>query len=334
MNTSLWHSGRRRFIKIAASAAGLGWQPAHAAPDEEKILHTWHGVALGADASLQLYHPDRQEAERLTAACLDEVSRLEKIFSLYQHASAICRLNRDGRLEQPPMELVELLSLSQHIAQITGGAFDPTVQPLWELYAAHFANLGADPAGPSPASLQEALGRVGISEIEIEPSGVRFLKPNIAITLNGIAQGYITDRVIDLLRSNGMQHALADMGEIRAIGTHPHGDPWSVGLEDPILPGHVAHRLLLVDKAVSTSGGYGLHFDAAGRFNHIFDPRTGRTSENFLAVSVVANTATLADGLSTAFSVMPLARIRKVAKVASAKIFLRMTDGSDVIFDE
>ncbi|WP_300784733.1 FAD:protein FMN transferase [Enhydrobacter sp.] len=333
MTTNPGRPGRRRFIRIAASAAGLGWQAAHAAPEHARMLHTWRGVALGADASLQLYHPDEREAERLTAVCLDEVSRLEKIFSLYRQDSAIRRLNHGGRLDQPPMELVELLSLSRHIAQLTGGAFDPTVQPLWELYAAHFAKPNADPAGPSPASLEDALGRVGVSGIEIEPNGIRFLKPNMGITLNGIAQGYVTDRVVDLLRSNGLQHVLADMGEIRALGTRPHGDPWSVGLEDPVFPGQVAHRLFLVDKAVSTSGGYGFHFDAAGRFNHIFDPSTGGTSENFLSVSVVTKTATFADGLSTAFSVMPLARIREVAKTAGAKIFLRMSDGSDVIID-
>jgi thiamine biosynthesis lipoprotein len=330
MNTNPRYPGRRRFIKIAASAAGLGCQSAHAAPEHATMLHRWHGVALGADASLQLYHLDRREAERLTAACLDEVSRLEKVFSLYRQDSAIRRLNHDGRLDRPPMELVELLSLSRHIAQLTGGAFDPTVQPLWELYAAHFSKLNADPAGPSPASRQDALERVGVSGIEIEPSSIRFLKPNMGITLNGIAQGYITDRVVDLLRSNGMRHVLADMGEIRALGTRPHGDPWSVGLEDPIFPGQVAHRLFLVDKAASTSGGYGFHFDAAGRFNHILDPSTGWTSENFLSVSVIADSATIADGLSTAFSVMPLANVRECTQAVRAATYVTLCDGSQV----
>lgn len=333
MSESPGRPGRRRFIKIAASAAGFGWQAAHAAPDNAKIMHTWRGVALGADASLQLYHPDQQDAERLIAACLDEVSRLEKIFSLYRQDSAICRLNLDGSLSQPPLEFVELLSFSQHVAQLTEGAFDPTVQPLWNLYAAHFSKPDPDPAGPSAASLQDALARIGISAIEVDTRQIRFLKPNMAITLNGIAQGYITDRVVDLLRSNGMRHALADMGEIRALGTRLHGDAWSVGLEDPVFPGQVAHRLFLVDKAVSTSGGYGFHFDAAGRFNHIFDPRTGATSENSLSVSVIANTATLADSLSTAFSVMPLVDIQTTVGKLGASAYVTLPDGSLVAYD-
>ncbi len=328
MTICLSRPGRRRFIQIAASAAGLGWHAAHAAPDAGPPVHTWHGVALGADASLQLYHPDQKEAHRLIAACLAEVARLEKIFSLYREDSAIRRLNRDGNLDDPPIELVDLLSTSQRIAQTTSGAFDPTVQPLWELYARHFTAPNADPAGPPAAAIRAARDRLGISAIEVEAGRIRFLKPEMAITLNGIAQGYITDRIVELLRANGMKHALADMGEIRALGSRPEGSPWSVGLEDPVLPGHIATTIDLDNRAVSTSGGYGLHFDAAGRFNHIFDPRTGDTSENFLSVSVIADAATLADALSTAFSVMSLPDVRATSTALGVQAYVTAIDGS------
>ena len=100
----------------------------------------------------------------------------------------------------------------------------------------------------------------------------------MAITLNGIGQGYVTDRVVELLREGGVEHALVDMGETRAIGDHPAGGAWSVGLEDPASPGQVLDRIELIDRAVATSGGYGTQFDPAGRFNHIFDPADGSTS--------------------------------------------------------
>ena len=124
----------------------------------------------------------------------------------------------------------------------------------------------------------------------------------MSVTLNGIGEGYVTDRVVDLLRAGGVEHAMVDMGEIYALGTHPMGQPWSVGLEDPRAPEYIDQRIPLADRAVATSGGYGTMFDPAGQFNHLFEPRTGRTSWRWLSVSVEAATTTEADALSTAFA--------------------------------
>src|SRR5512139_328824 len=91
---------RRRFIRIAAVAGGASLLPGLAAAQAlSGGLRHWRGIALGADASLQVYHPDRATAERLIAASLDEVRRLEGIFSLYRQESELVRLNRDGRLD-------------------------------------------------------------------------------------------------------------------------------------------------------------------------------------------------------------------------------------------
>jgi len=319
MRPSLTRVGvaRRRFIHISAAAAGMALLPGvgRASPtfeDARRPLRIWRGVALGADAMLQLNHPDPAAADRLIDACLVEVSRLERIFSLYRDDSALCRLNRDGHLADPPIELVELLGQAESFSKLTAGAFDATVQPLWDLYANHFAALEPDPSGPSPAAVTGTLACVGHAALEIDPVRVSFAKPGMSVTLNGIAQGYITDRIVDLLRQAGIDRSLVDMGETRTIGPRPSGEPWIVGLEDPRAPGHVAERIEIANQAVATSGGYGTLFDAAGRFNHIFDPSTGRTSWRYLSVSVIAPTATTSDALSTAFSLMPPDGIREV----------------------
>jgi thiamine biosynthesis lipoprotein len=303
---------RRRFIRIIAAAPGMALAPgaAHstaerAADNPAEHLHLWRGAALGADAMIQFHHPDAATARRLIAQALIEVSRLERIFSLYDEQSAICRLNRAGGLDDPPLELIELLGQSEQFSQLTSGAFDATVQPLWDLYAAHFSDPHADPAGPARAAIGATLLRVGHAAIDVDPRQIRFTRAGMAITLNGIAQGYITDRVVDLLRHEGIDRSLVDMGEIRAMGARPLGGPWIVGLEDPSAPGRATERIALDNRAVSTSGGYGTLIDPAGRFNHIFDPATGRTSWRYASVSVVANMAATADALSTAFSLMP-----------------------------
>ena len=87
---------------------------------------------------MQIHHPDPAAADRLIAASLAEVERLERIMSLYRPDSALSRLNRDGSLENPPFDLVRVLSESRRYSAISGGAFDVTVQPLWDLYAGTF----------------------------------------------------------------------------------------------------------------------------------------------------------------------------------------------------
>lgn len=331
---------RRRFIHISAAAAGLALLPAAlvsssgpfvaAAADAEQHLRVWRGVALGADAMLQIHHSDAAAADRLIERCLVEVARLERIFSLYRDDSAIRILNRDGRIADPPLEFVELLGQSMEISRLTGGAFDATVQPLWDLYAAHFSKPNADPAGPAKADIDAAARRVGFADLEIDPSFVRFSRADMAITLNGIAQGYITDRIVGLLREAGIDRSLVDMGETRAMGDRPAGGPWIVGLEDPDHPGMVAQRIEIENQAVATSGGYGTQFDAAGRFNHLFDPATGGTSWRYGSVSVVSPTATTADALSTAFSLMPLDKTRPIVDALGIKAYFTLPGGTRV----
>lgn len=322
---------RRRFIGISAAAAGFAVLPlagraAEAAASGAR-LRIWRGVALGADAMLQIHHPEPAIADRLIARSLAEIERLERVFSLYRPDSALVRLNRDGALDAPPLDLVRLLGEAQRYAALTGGAFDPTVQPLWRLYARHFERPDADPSGPPGRLVEAALALVGAEAVSVDPRQIRFARAGMAVTLNGIAQGYITDRVADLLLSEGIGHALVDMGETRALGGRPEGGPWLVGLEDPFAPGRVAQKLALRDRAIATSGGYGLRFDAAGRFNHILDPSTGSPSA-IPAVSVVASSATMADALSTAFCLMRPEATRVVAEHLGIAVHLVLGDGT------
>ena len=155
----------------------------------------------------------------------------------------------------------------------------------------------------------------------------------MAATLNGIGQGSITDRVVELLRAEGVENALVDMGETRAVGTHPEGGPWRVGIEDPAVRGEVAERVSLTNRAIATSGGYGTQFDPAGRFNHIFDPTNGHTSWRYRAVSTIASTATEADALSTAFCLMPAEQIRAVVQARRLSVHLAMPDGRRVLLE-
>jgi FAD:protein FMN transferase len=295
---------RRRFIAIAATACAGGALAAQGLPQESRAF-VWKGVALGANASLTVEHDDESQAKSAIEACLTEVARLERIFSLFQSDSALLRLNRDGRIDDAPADMRILLSEALSVAKLTGGAFDPTIQPLWALYARHFSAAGASPDGPAVEEINAALRLVDWRKVEIDDACVRFLQPGMALTLNGIAQGYITDKVGELLRERGYKHVLVNMGEELALGPKRQGGPWQVGLADPRVPGQIIRDLPLTSGAIATSGGYGFHFDPAGRFSHILDPRTGACARQWASVTVLAPRATRADALSTALSVMP-----------------------------
>lgn len=321
---------RRRFLGITAAACGLPLLPLGAAAGTSR-LRIWTGAALGADAVLQIHHPDPEAADRLIAAALAEVRRLEAIMSLYRDDSALVQLNRAGTLDDPPPDLVRVLAESAQFHVLTDGMFDVTVQPLWQLYAAHFGRPGADPAGPPAAVVRAAVARVGQGFVEYGPARIRFRRPGMGITLNSIGQGYITDRVVELLRARGVTHALVDMGKMRAIGTHPSGTPWRVGLENPDVPGAVAERITLRDdQALGTAGGYGTQFDAAGHFNHIFNPFDGTSSYRFKAVSVIAPTATEANVLSTAFTLMSIEQAYTVIRSRRLAAHFVLPDGRRV----
>jgi len=324
---------RRRFIAISAATAGLPLLPIElgALPDANSTIRTWRGVALGADAMLQFNHPDPGEAERLIKRSLAEVQRLERIFSLYREDTAICQLNAAGCLDDPPQDLIRILSESEEISRATGGAFDITVQPLWTLYATHFSSHRTDKKGPAPQQISAAVAHVGHDAMEFDTRQVRFQRQGMAITLNGIGQGYITDRVAEILLASGMEQALVDMGETRALGGRPDGGAWLVGLEDPRSPGRVDGTVPLRDRAIATSGGYGTQFDAAGRFNHIFDPNSGSTSSLYLSVSVIAPSATMADALSTAFSLMPPEETKRVIEQYRIEAHFVLPNGTKVI---
>jgi thiamine biosynthesis lipoprotein len=118
------------------------------------------------------------------------------------------------------------------------------------------------------------------------------------------------------------------MGESRALGPRPDGLPWRVGVADPEHPERIGETLEVTDQAIATSGAYGFRFDPAGRFNHLLDPRTGAPARLHRSVTVVMPTATGADALSTAFSLLPGGKITDVLrKVGTGQVRLVTSEG-------
>jgi len=291
-------STRRRFLAISAAAcvapsAALGARP----------MARWRGVALGAPTSITLAGLDETAAAPIFAAVEADVARLENIFSLYLPDSELCRLNRDGMLTAPSPEMLDLLSLTSSIYAATGGVFDPTVQPLWRVYAEVAWR------SPDPDALEAARGAVGWRFVRVGADEIRFSRQGMAMTLNGIAQGYIADRVAALLRGAGLRDVLVDMGEISAQGVRPDGKPWRAGIAAP--DGELMREIVLTDRALATSAPHGMILNDAGD-GHILDPRAGAPGGLWSIASVSADRAAVADGLSTAFCLLSKTEIDRI----------------------
>lgn len=298
---------RRRVIELFAASAALAAAPARASA--AKTLHRWSGAAMGAEASFAIRHEDPNEAARLITLARDEIARLEAMFSLYRSDSALSRLNREGRLINPPTDFLELMSICDSMTSATGGAFDPAVQSLWAYHAETAA--GARPA--DDAEFARRLAASGWRHVNAAPDELSFSKPGCALTLNGIAQGFATDKVAALLRANGLSNVLVSVGEIAAFGERAPGAPWRVGLRH-FPETRAGEEVTIRDGAIATSAPLATTFDETGRLGHILDPKTGEPAASaWRQISVLHPSAAIADGLSTGMTLMARAAIEQVA---------------------
>ncbi|MFP6715980.1 MAG: FAD:protein FMN transferase, partial [Alphaproteobacteria bacterium] len=233
-----------------------------------------------------------------------------------------------GHIETPAADLLNLLSSSSRFGDQTNGAFDVTVQPLWLLFSEHFSKQPGIQTGPSNADIKSALDLVDYRKIDITGGRVHFAKPGMAVTLNGIAQGYITDRVADLLRDQGISQVLVELGETRALDDHPDGRPWRIGLASPQDPNQTTETIELVDESVATSAGSGTILGGGGRYHHLFDPRTGKPATHHVSASVITKRAATADAMSTALFVLPTSQIEDIVqKIGGMKAVTTSPDG-------
>src|SRR4051812_39905535 len=323
---------RRRAIGVIAAAAGLPLMIAAVratAPSRQMV--NWQGEVLGAFSELTLWHTDAALSRRTILKVRAEIERYERIFSLYRDDSEISRLNAAGSLAKPSRELRALLEESQRFGVLSEGAFDISVQPLWRLYEAHFwsrTNVVEDLAGRAAEIARET---VDFRNIDTGAGRIAFARPNMGITLNSVAQGFITDAITDLVRNEGFESAVVDLGEFRTLGRHPEGRPWRLGIRNGKTTGEAGPTIELTDLALAVSGGYGTTFEPSGRFHHIFDPVTGASANAFVEVAVIGPRATAANALSTTICVAGEERAPMLlAAYPGTQAILTRRDGSVV----
>ena len=191
------------------------------------------GIAFGTKVSLKAAHANAEVLNKALDAAWREMLDVESAATLFRSESPICQLNRTGWLDNPPELLVQMLIQSLDIARMTDGAFDPTVQPLWRVYAGAYAAERY----ATEAEIAAAHALIGWDNIEIAPERIRLTKPGMALTLNGIAQGFATGRCLAVLAEHGIENAFLDTGEIGAAGKRDDQSSWTAAIADPRNPG-------------------------------------------------------------------------------------------------
>lgn len=293
----------RRRTFIAASLGTVAGAVGLCVPgtiERKGDLYTGAALAFGTTVTVTVVHPNGLQAELAIEDAFREAQRVDRLMSIYNPRSQVFQLNRDGVLDQPDPHLLTVLAQARALSELTKGAFDITVQPLWRTFR-EAAELGAL---PPQSSRLKAKSRVNWERVACDSERAYFLKSGMAITLNGLAQGYAADLARAAVRARGVENMLLDTGEFVGRGARGEHRPWMLGVLDPREAGKLAARLPVDGRSVATSGDYESSFTPDFVHHHIFDPATGESPQELASVTVLAPTAMQADGLSTAFMVM------------------------------
>ncbi len=291
------------------------------------LLREWRGGVMGTSFQLEAIGTDVVELDRVLGLVLDELRRVEDVFTVWR-ASELTRLNQ--RAGQGPIpvsrEMAEVIAVSVECGRVTGGAFDISyfpLRPLWDYKAEH-------PTLPTQEQVRAALEFVDYARILVDREGSTVELPaGFSLDLGGIAKGYGVDRGMRVLLEQGIANGLVQAGgDTKALG-RKFDKPWQIALKHPRRKDEVFAVLPVVNQCVQTSGDYERFFEIDGqRYHHILDPRTGWPSQGCMSATVIGPEATFCDGIATAMCVLgPEAGLALIEQLERVEAVLVGMDG-------
>ena len=265
---------RRRFMGMLGAAGWAGCS------SKKEAVETWKGIVMGIEVSIRFR--GKENTEKLGQLAENEAKRLEAIFSLWQDDSELARLNQQKKIKPSP-DLFACLKLARELYEKSNGAFDPTIET-YQSWLQDELIEGRDPDEEARAVKRQL---VDFSKVKISPQGV-ILRPEVLISLNAIAQGYLTDRIYELLEKESVKSALVNFGEYRVVGQ----EAWPVTIKGK-------NEAIQLKTALAVSSGSGKRMTATSTENHLMHPASGKSPEARKTYAVIADSAALADGLAT-----------------------------------
>jgi thiamine biosynthesis lipoprotein len=254
--------------------------------------------AMGSRCEVRLYASDEMAAARCAKRAIADVRRLDVKFSSFRDDSFVAEINRAataGLSVDVEDETATLLDYAATCFEQSDGLFDITAGVLRDAWAPERTLL------PDPAMLRSLLERVGFDKLVWQRPTLRFGVAGMALDFGGLVKEYAADRAAVICAEAGFKHGLVDLGgDIRIIGPHPDGAPWSVGIRHPRRSGEVMASIDLPRGAVATSGDYERFVEIDGRrYGHIVSPLTGMPVRALVSVSVVAEECIVAGSATT-----------------------------------
>ncbi|OEY67122.1 FAD:protein FMN transferase [Marinobacter sp. X15-166B] len=314
---------------VIAALAGCSFEP-------EQQIWEISGPVFGTSYHVKVVLPEDTDQLAALAEGIDAaLARVDASMSTWRPDSELSRFNNAADQSQwfaISTPLYEVLSASLQLSEFSGGSFDITVGPVVNLWG--FGPEATPETVPEPALLAERMAQTGYRHIELraDPPAVRTSVPQY-LDLSAIAKGYGTDAVARYLTDAGIESFLVEVGgEISARGRKPGGDAWRLAIEEPVSDARRINRIVALDgQAMATSGDYRNYYESEGkRYSHTIDPSTGKPVSHTLAsVTVIAESAMLADGYATAFTVLGYEQSRALATRENMAVYfiVREEDG-------
>jgi thiamine biosynthesis lipoprotein len=287
-----------RGLPLLAAVAGLGIAGTSLADP----LAVRREYVMGTIAEVRVHAVESGvDPDQAVEAAMGEIHAVDRLMAVQRPDSDVSRANRGAATRPVSVDhrVVEVLRASRHMSDLTDGAFDVTVLPTVRAWGF----LDGRPRRPSTAPRPAGYRRVRVDEARDE---IAFDGDDVGIDLGGIAKGYALDRARSALLRRGVRCAYLDLGgNVATLGTAPDGRPWRFGIRHPRRSDALIGMIEVGEASVSTSGDAERFVeDEQGRAGHVIDPHTGRPADALVSATVVASSAMLADGLSTAAVVM------------------------------
>ena len=286
-------------ILSTALASACAWSPPAGPPH----IVERRGVAMGSDLNLTASTADEPSARGAFDAVFREFDRLDALMSVWRPGSDVLRINASAGDRPVPVsrEVREVLRAARQISDWTGGKFDVTFGVLTDLWK--FDTQDQDNSVPDEAGVRARLPLIDYRRVEIDDrAGTVFLvRKGMRVHLGGIGKGYAVEQAVNILRRAGLRDFMIQAGGDLYVAGLKDGRPWRLGIADPRGPsGRSFAALDLSDGTFSTSGDYSRFFIKDGvRYHHLLDPATGQPARGCRSVTIVGDSPTQADGLST-----------------------------------
>jgi thiamine biosynthesis lipoprotein len=293
--------------------------------EAQQNRYTYSMQKMGSPFNIVLYADTKQMADSAAQESFKLVDSINLVCSDYDSTSELYKLRYAAvgiPIKVSPI-LFELIYIANKAYKDADGSFDITVGPLSRLWR----SARRSQQFPTHAAINEARKRIGSNKIQIDSGAqtITFLHPNMQLDMGAIAKGYAADKVLALLQSHGITTALVDAGgDMVAFGMPPQKKGWTIGINVPGQQEKLLERkLVLSNKAVATSGdAFQFMLHEGKKYGHIIDPRTGYGVTFQRNVTVVAPTATTADWLATACSILTLEQVKILAEKYKSEVLI------------